>query len=88
MTDQCKHCTLRGDIKMCKATECFHHENWYAVQQKSEIDQLKQQRDELLAALKVCVRALPIAGESESQDEARFAGMDAIYNVEGGVYGI
>jgi len=52
MTDQCKHCTLRGDIKKCKATECFNHENWYAVQQQSEIDQLKQQRDELLAAIK------------------------------------
>lgn len=52
MTDQCKHCTLRGDIKKCKAAECFHHENWYAVQQQSEIDMLKQQRDELLAALK------------------------------------
>lgn len=52
MTDQCKHCTLRGDIKKCKAAECFHHENWYAVQQQSEIDMLKQQRDELLAAIK------------------------------------
>ena len=52
MTDQCKHCILRGDIEICKATECFHHKNWYAVQQQSEIDQLKQQRDELLAAIK------------------------------------
>ena len=52
MTDQCKHCILRGDIEICKATECSHHENWYAVQQQSEIDQLKQQRDELLAAIK------------------------------------
>jgi len=55
MTDQCKHCILRGDIEICKATECFHHDNWYAVQQQSEIDMLKQQRDELLAALKEAV---------------------------------
>ena len=41
MTDQCKHCTIRGDIEKCKATECFQHENWYAVQQQKIIDDLE-----------------------------------------------
>jgi len=41
MTDQCKNCTVRGDINACKATDCFHHENWYAVEQQKEIDELK-----------------------------------------------
>ena len=38
MTDQCKHCTLRGDIDGCKSTECFQHESWYAQQQQLTID--------------------------------------------------
>lgn len=36
MTDQCKHCTLRGDIKACKATPCSKHEDWYVVQLQQE----------------------------------------------------
>lgn len=32
MSDQCKHCTVRGDIEKCKATECFLHESWFAQQ--------------------------------------------------------
>ena len=41
MSDQCRHCTLRGDIEACRAAECFQHENWYAVQQQQEIIRLK-----------------------------------------------
>jgi len=40
MTDQCKHCDLRGDLKKCKSTDCFQHENWYAVEQQKVIDDL------------------------------------------------
>ena len=40
MTDQCKHCTSRGDLDLCKKTPCFHHENWYAVEQQKVIDSL------------------------------------------------
>ena len=45
MTDQCKHCTLRGDIDGCKSTECFQHESWYAQQQQLTIE---KQRVKLL----------------------------------------
>ena len=92
MTDQCKHCTLRGDIKKCRAAECFHHENWYAVQQQSEIDQLKQQRDELLAALKEAVDCGMVPTSSAKEGGAnrhikqlQVADMirDAIKNAEG-----
>lgn len=41
MTDQCKHCTYRGDIKACLAAECCQHENWYAVEQQKQIDELE-----------------------------------------------
>jgi len=30
MSDQCKHCSCRGDIPLCNATDCNQHESWYA----------------------------------------------------------
>ncbi len=41
MTDQCKHCTVRGDLKKCLSTDCHHHENWYAKEQQKKIDDLQ-----------------------------------------------
>jgi len=40
MTDQCKHCTVRGDLRACLAVECFQHESWYAIEQQKRIDKL------------------------------------------------
>jgi len=42
MTDQCQHCTLRGNLKACLGTPCGHHENWIAQEQASQIDALTQ----------------------------------------------
>lgn len=28
--DQCKFCTVRGDIKACEETNCGTHDDWYA----------------------------------------------------------
>ena len=39
--DQCKGCTLMGDIKACEAIECSNHDNWYPMQLKEENKQLK-----------------------------------------------
>jgi hypothetical protein len=47
MTDQCKHCAIRGDIKECRSETCHQHENWYATHQQKEIDQLKAQVEAL-----------------------------------------
>lgn len=41
MTDQCKHCELRGDIEKCLAADCFQHENWYAIKQQERIKELE-----------------------------------------------
>ena len=41
MTDQCKNCSAKGNLEKCKSTECFHHENWYAVEQQKKIDALQ-----------------------------------------------
>lgn len=42
MTDQCRHCQLRGNLKACMAIECSKHEDWYP-------QQLQQQNDKLTA---------------------------------------
>jgi hypothetical protein len=41
MSDQCRHCMVRGDIEWCRATECFHHESWYATEIEQEISILR-----------------------------------------------
>jgi len=28
MSDQCKHCTVRGDLQTCSNTVCGHHDSW------------------------------------------------------------
>ena len=43
MSDQCKHCTVRGDIQACKKTECNQHESWYVRDLKAERDRLRNQ---------------------------------------------
>lgn len=35
MTDQCMHCTVRGDIDACMKTPCSQHESWYAQRLKA-----------------------------------------------------
>ena len=47
MSDQCKHCVVKGDLKACEETECYQHENWYALQLKTEIDRLKVESETL-----------------------------------------
>ncbi len=41
MTDQCKHCIYKGNITECLQADCWHHENWYAVEQQKKIDYLE-----------------------------------------------
>ena len=57
MSDQCKHCTMRGDITEYLATECFQHESWYAIQQQATIATLTEQVRvlELLDANESCL---------------------------------
>jgi hypothetical protein len=43
MSDQCQHCTLRGDLAACQSTPCNQHESWM-------VQQLRQQCEDLLAA--------------------------------------
>lgn len=36
MSDQCRHCTFRGDFTHCQEADCFMHENWAAIQLREE----------------------------------------------------
>lgn len=50
MSDQCEHCTSRGDWAKCRASECFHHENWGWQQLERENADLKRE----VETLKLC----------------------------------
>jgi hypothetical protein len=54
MTDQCKHCNLKGDLKACKSSECSIHENWYAVEQQKIIDEQRIAIIDMHASLRTC----------------------------------
>lgn len=43
MSDQCRHCTLRGDYDRCISENCFAHENWIAQQRISRIATLESE---------------------------------------------
>lgn len=42
MTDQCKHCSYRGNLNQCQAAECSKHGDWYPMQLQARIDELEQ----------------------------------------------
>ena len=54
MGDQCKHCTLRGNLNECKATACYQKENWHAVEQQRIIDEQRMLIIDLRASLRTC----------------------------------
>lgn len=41
MTDQCMHCTSRGDLNICEKTPCGKHEDWIVVELQSKIARLE-----------------------------------------------
>ena len=43
MTDQCKHCTLRGNVESCESVPCFNRENWWAKQMISKNEQCESE---------------------------------------------
>ncbi len=41
MTDQCKHCELKGNIEGCLNEDCLQHDSWYAQEQQGKINELQ-----------------------------------------------
>ncbi len=35
--DQCRNCTVRGDLPRCLETECSYHELWMVLELKKQI---------------------------------------------------
>jgi len=57
MSDSCKHCTVRGDIALCRITPCHTHDSWYAQQQQDEIERLNTENKARLKNSQRLVRA-------------------------------
>ena len=51
MSDQCKNCTLRGDLKLCQITECTQHESWMVVELNKQLKASKAELGSLKKAL-------------------------------------
>ncbi len=47
MSDQCKYCSGRGDIKKCESADCDKHETWYAKYLKKELSEKDKRIDRL-----------------------------------------
>lgn len=41
MIDNCRNCSLRGDLIKCKTHSCSIRANWYSEEQQKLIDRLK-----------------------------------------------
>ena len=39
MSDQCKHCVVRGDYNSCIKQDCWHHKGWI---NKTRIGRIKE----------------------------------------------
>jgi hypothetical protein len=50
--DQCKHCTLRGNLVECEKTDCTWHELWYvsALKTKEYFDNSSTEANQQLKA--------------------------------------
>jgi hypothetical protein len=45
--DECKNCTLRGNLDDCLSSFCNHHESWMALELKSKLDAKDKELGEL-----------------------------------------
>ena len=43
--DECRKCTVRGDLSACALTKCSKHHTWYADQLRAEVERLKAERE-------------------------------------------
>jgi len=58
MSDECVHCTVRGNMEQCSKTECQHHENWYAMQLMAEVERMKDKEQRSRRQLEAEVKRL------------------------------
>ncbi len=51
MSDQCKHCTHRGNYEACMAETCFRHESWIDLERIQRIQALEKDALEMAKVL-------------------------------------
>lgn len=52
MNDECRHCTIRGDMCKCQEEECSKHMSWYAQAITAENRTLQHENAILIDALR------------------------------------
>lgn len=65
MSDQCRHCIVRGDMIKCDETDCSIHESWYATEKIFD----KQRKDATIASLREEIAALKAEVERHKAHE-------------------
>jgi len=59
--DECKHCTLRGNLKACKEVKCPAQNSWYA----------KEQQKHIYSLIMIAKRIIVIAPEAQIGKDAQ-----------------
>ena len=68
--DECKNCTMRGNLEGCMKTPCNHHQSWMAGQL---LDMLREARDTIDTlpgypkGAELCDRIDAICGENAAR---------------------
>lgn len=75
MSDQCKFCSIMGNIDKCLASECSQHDNWISEQHKIRYTALQAENEKLKSdisdmILKAAQRQKP--AYDEQQDKIAF----------------
>ena len=65
MSDQCKNCVSRGNVKKCQLTHCYQHESWMVNKLHVKIRDLESQ----VRLLKQRIRRPNTGTASEAQQE-------------------
>lgn len=84
MSDQCQHCTVRGDIKACEELDCPRHEDWYVTTLSARIKELESRlalADRLAEAVEVFKRSCDFYSRSgDTKIAERVIGSGKMFN--------
>ena len=72
MSDQCQHCSLKGDLKLCQSVPCTTHESWY-------VSGLQQKLEQAEAQVKQCQGSLMRLNARHNLDEEKIEAVENAY---------
>lgn len=79
MSDECRHCTIKGDIRKCKETYCSKHTYWYSQEIAAENRNLEHENAILIDALGGIIKC----DAYDSAGATHVIATDALKQVEG-----